>query len=75
MHNKPVLPSCFPTTDHVCRYHNLMGGETIGVLELLTSSITAVITHPTLADRWAIPLSLMAKYYSPSGWRPCSTIS
>ena len=28
-----------------------MGGETIGVLELLTSSITAVITHPTLGRK------------------------
>ena len=61
-----LLQSCFTTTDYVCRYHNLMGGETIGVLELLTSSITAVITHPTLADRWAIRFSPREKYYTPS---------
>ena len=35
----------------MARYHNIMGMETISVLELLTSSITEVITHPTMADR------------------------
>ena len=33
------------------RYHNIMGMETISVLCLLTTSITEVITHPTMADR------------------------
>ena len=41
-----------------------MGGETIGVLELLTSSITAVITHPTLGrevyDEQIVTYSLTA---------------
>ena len=41
-----------------------MGGETIGVLELLTSSITAVITHPTLGrkvyDKQIVTYSLTA---------------
>jgi ubiquitin conjugation factor E4 A len=41
----------FQHTGQLARYHNMMAGETIGVLELLTGSITAVITHPTLADR------------------------
>ena len=35
----------------MARYHNIMGMETISVLELLTTSITEVITHPTMADR------------------------
>ena len=35
----------------LARYHNIMGMETISVLELLTTSITEVITHPTMADR------------------------
>jgi hypothetical protein len=33
------------------RYHNLMGTETISVLELMTGGIKAVVTHPTMADR------------------------
>ena len=36
---------------NILRYHNIMGIETIGVLELLTTSITDVITHATMADR------------------------
>ena len=51
----------FQHTGQLARYHNLMGGETIGVLELLTSSITAVITHPTLADRLAAMLNYFLK--------------
>ena len=35
----------------LARYHNIMGMETISVLELLTTSIKDVITHPTMADR------------------------
>ena len=41
----------------MARYHNIMGGETIAVLGLLTSSITAVITHQTMADRLAAMLN------------------
>jgi hypothetical protein len=33
------------------RYHNLMGTETISVLELMTGGIKAVVTHTTMADR------------------------
>jgi len=51
----------FQHTGQLARYHNLMAGETIGVLELLTSSITAVITHPTLADRLAAMLNYFLK--------------
>lgn len=51
----------FQHMGQLARYHNLMGGETIGVLELLTSSITAVITHPTLADRLAAMLNYFLK--------------
>merc|ERR550517_1017878 len=43
------------------RYHNIMGMETISVLELLTSSITEVITHPTMADRLAAMLNYFLK--------------
>merc|ERR1719244_962165 len=45
----------------LARYHNLMGGETIGILEMLTSSITAVISHPTMADRLAAMLNYFLK--------------
>lgn len=45
----------------LARHHNLMGGETIGVLEMLTSSITAVISHPTIADRLAAMLNYFLK--------------
>jgi len=51
----------FQHMGQLARYHNLMGGETIGVLEMLTSSITAVITHPTLADRLAAMLNYFLK--------------
>ena len=36
----------------LARYHNIMGMETISVLELLTTSINEIITHPTMADRY-----------------------
>lgn len=45
----------------MARYHNIMGMETISVLELLTSSITEVITHPTMADRLAAMLNYFLK--------------
>jgi len=51
----------FQHTGQLARYHNLMGGETIAVLEMLTSSIKAVITHPTLADRLAAMLNYFLK--------------
>ena len=35
----------------LARYHNIMGMETISVLELLTTYIKEIITHPTMADR------------------------
>ena len=45
----------------LARYHNIMGMETISVLELLTTSITEVITHPTMADRLAAMLNYFLK--------------
>jgi len=51
----------FQHMSQLARYHNLMGGETIGVMEMLTSSITAVITHPTLSDRLAAMLNYFLK--------------
>jgi len=51
----------FQHMGQLARYHNLMGGETIGVMELLTSNITAVVTHPTLADRLAAMLNYFLK--------------
>jgi len=45
----------------LARYHNIMGIETIGVLELLTTSITDVITHATMADRLAAMLNYFLK--------------
>jgi len=51
----------FQHMGQLARYHNLMGGETIGMMEMLTSSITAVVTHPTLADRLAAMLNYFLK--------------
>ena len=51
----------FQHMGQLARYHNLMGGETIGVMEMLTSSITAVVTHPTLSDRLAAMLNYFLK--------------
>jgi len=48
-------------TGQLARYHNLMGGETIGVLELLTGGITAIFSHPTMADRLAAMLNYFLK--------------
>ena len=42
-------------------YHDNMGIETISVLELLTTFITQVITHPTMADRLAAMLNYFLK--------------
>merc|ERR1712083_1033797 len=38
-----------------------MGGETIGVLELLTGDITAIFSHPTMVDRLAAMLNYFLK--------------
>lgn len=48
-------------TGQLARYHNLMGGETIGVLELLTGGITAIFSHTTMADRLAAMLNYFLK--------------
>jgi len=45
----------------MARYHNIMGIETISVIELLTSSITEVLTHSTMADRLAAMLNYFLK--------------
>jgi len=45
----------------LARYHNIMGMETISVLELLTTSINEIITHPTMADRLAAMLNYFLK--------------
>ena len=45
----------------MARYHNIMGIETISVIELLTTSITEVVTHPTMADRLAAMLNYFLK--------------
>ena len=38
-----------------------MGSETIAVLELMTSGIKSVITHPTMTDRLAAMLNYFLK--------------
>ena len=38
-----------------------MASETIAVLELMTSGITSVITHPTMTDRLAAMLNYFLK--------------
>jgi len=48
-------------TGQLARYHNLMGSETIEVLELMTTGIKAVITHPTMTDRLAAMLNYFLK--------------
>eukprot|EP00092_Neocalanus_flemingeri_P008087 GFUD01008727.1.p1 GENE.GFUD01008727.1~~GFUD01008727.1.p1 ORF type:complete len:1041 (+),score=441.41 GFUD01008727.1:59-3181(+) len=53
--------SGFQHMGQLAKYHNLMGGETIDMLEMLTSSITAVITHSTIADRLAAMLNYFLK--------------
>uniref|UniRef100_A0A0K2VHY9 Ubiquitin conjugation factor E4 A n=1 Tax=Lepeophtheirus salmonis TaxID=72036 RepID=A0A0K2VHY9_LEPSM len=45
----------------LARFHNIMGKETITVLDRLTSSIRSVFTHPTLADRIAEMLNHFLK--------------
>lgn len=45
----------------MARYHNLMGMETITLLELMTRSIVAVFTHSTMVDRLAAMLNYFLK--------------
>jgi len=45
----------------LAKYHNLMGSETIAVLELMTSGIKSVITHPSMTDRLAAMLNYFLK--------------
>lgn len=48
-------------TGQLARYHNLMGKETIGVLELMTGGISAVLTNPIMTDRLASMLNYFLK--------------
>ena len=41
----------------MCRYHNIMGTETIQILDKLTGAINVVFTHPTMVDRIAAMLN------------------
>jgi len=48
-------------TGQLAKYHNLMGKETIGVLELMTEGLTAVLTNPIMTDRLASMLNYFLK--------------
>lgn len=45
----------------LARYHNIMGLETIHILEKLTGAISAVFTNPTMVDRVAAMLNFFLK--------------
>jgi ubiquitin conjugation factor E4 A len=45
----------------LARYHNIMGTETIQMLDRLTGAINAVFTHPTMVDRIAAMLNFFLK--------------
>lgn len=45
----------------LARYHNIMGTETIQILDKLTASISAIFTHPTMVDRIAAMLNYFLK--------------
>jgi hypothetical protein len=45
----------------LARYHNIMGLETIQVLDKLTSEIRFVFLHPTMVDRIAAMLNYFLK--------------
>lgn len=48
-------------TGRLARYHNIMGLETIQVLDKLTSEIRSVFLHPTMVDRIAAMLNYFLK--------------
>ena len=48
-------------TGRLARYHNIMGLETIQVLDKLTSEIKFVFLHPTMVDRIAAMLNYFLK--------------
>ena len=48
-------------TGRLARYHNIMGLETIQVLDKLTSEIRFVFLHPTMIDRIAAMLNYFLK--------------
>ena len=41
----------------MARYHNIMASHTIHALQLLTSDVTSIFTHPTCVDRIAAMLN------------------
>lgn len=41
----------------ISRFHNIMGRETIGVLQMLTSGVQSIFVHPSLVDRVAAMLN------------------
>lgn len=45
----------------LARYHNIMGTETIQILDKLTAAISAVFTHPSMVDRIAAMLNYFLK--------------
>jgi ubiquitin conjugation factor E4 A len=45
----------------LARYHNIMGTETIEMLDRLSAKITSVFTHPTMVDRIAAMLNYFLK--------------
>ena len=45
----------------MARYHNIMGKETIDVIDRLSSEIQAVFTHSTMVDRIAAMLNYFLK--------------
>ena len=46
----------------LARYHNIMGKETIEMLDRLSAKISAVFTHPTMVDRIAAMLNYFLKH-------------
>ncbi len=45
----------------LARYHNIMGKETIEMVDRLSARISAVFTHPTMVDRIAAMLNYFLK--------------
>ena len=41
----------------LARFHNMMGSETIGVLDMLTREIQSIFTHSIMSDRIAAMLN------------------
>lgn len=49
-------------TARLARHHNILGLDTIEMLEMLTGATAAVFTHPTMVDRVAAMLNYFLKH-------------